>query len=125
MRATMRRPSANAAISAYEAAVASGDPIKLAATYAPDGEFVTPFGVVAGREALAKAYASTLKPGDKDVDTLTSARMLGDVALCSGDCTYTPASGSPVGKGYWTKVVSKLGDDWKMQVLVYNVAPPH
>ena len=59
----------NAAVNAYEAAVASGDLVKLAATYAPDGELVTPFGVLTGREAITEANAPSMKPGDKDLDT--------------------------------------------------------
>jgi hypothetical protein len=53
-----------------------------------------------------------MKPGDKDVDTLTSSRMIGDVALCSGDYTFTPAAGQTDPKGFWTKVVGKVGNDW-------------
>ncbi len=113
----------DAAVSAYEAGVASGDPGKLAATYAPDGELVSPFGVVAGHDALVKTFASFLKPGDKELETITSSRMVGDVVLCSGGWTYMQASGAPGGKGYWTKVVGKVGNDWKIHVLVYNVAP--
>jgi ketosteroid isomerase-like protein len=113
----------NAAVKAYEAGVASGDPAKLAATYASNGELVSPFGVVAGQDALVKTFASFLKTGDKELETITSSRLVGDVALCSGEWTYTPASGGPVGKGYWTKVVGKVGNDWKIHVLAYNVAP--
>ena len=54
-----------------------------------------------------------------------SSRMVGDVALCSGGYTFTPASGGPVGKGFWTKVVGKVGNDWKIHVLVYNVTASH
>jgi SnoaL-like domain len=71
----------NAAISAYGAAAATGDPAKMAAVYAPDGEVVSPYGFIAGHDALGKFYASFMKPGDKEVDTSTSARMIGDVAL--------------------------------------------
>ena len=58
----------NSAISAYGTAAASGDPAKMAAVYAPDGEFVSPYGVVAGHDALVKTYASFMKPGDKQVE---------------------------------------------------------
>jgi ketosteroid isomerase-like protein len=112
-----------AAVSAYEDGIASGDPVKLASTYAQDGELVSPFGVVSGHDALVKTFASFLKPGDKELETITSSRVVGDVALCSGDWTYTPASGGPMSKGYWTKVVGKVGNDWKIYALVYNVEP--
>ncbi len=79
---------------------------------APDGQLVSPRGVASGHDALVKTFASYMKPGDKDVDTLTSSRMIGDVALCSGDYTFMPASGGRVGKGLWTKVLGKVGDDF-------------
>jgi ketosteroid isomerase-like protein len=88
----------NAAITAYGAGIASGDPAKVAAVYAPDGELVSPWGVVAGHDSLVKTFASYLKPGDKGVDTLTSALMSGDVALCTGGYTFTPVSGDPARK---------------------------
>jgi hypothetical protein len=90
----------NAAISAFGAGTTSGDPIKMAAVYAPDGELVSPYGIVAGQDALVKTYASFMKSGDKDVDTLTSSRMIGDVALCTGGFTFTPASGGSGSTGF-------------------------
>ncbi len=114
----------NAAISAYGAGTASGDPSRLAGVYASDGELVSPYGVVAGHEALVKTFASYMKPGDKGVDTLTSARMIGDVVLCTGGYTFTPASGASDANGFWTKVVGKVGGEWKILNLTYNVAAP-
>jgi hypothetical protein len=114
----------NGAITAYGDGIASGDPAKLAAVYAPDGELVSPYGAVAGHDALVKTFASYLKPGDKGVDTLTSARMVGDLALCSGGYTFTPASGASGEKGFWTKVVGKVGGQWKILNLTYTVAAP-
>jgi ketosteroid isomerase-like protein len=113
-----------AAISAYGAAAASGDPVKMAAVYAPDGELVSPYGVAAGHDALVKNYASFMKPGDKDVDTLTSSRMIGDVVLCTGGVTFTPASGGSGEKGFWTKVAGKVGGEWKILNLSYAPAAP-
>jgi uncharacterized protein (TIGR02246 family) len=66
---------------AYNAAVPTGDPAKMAAVFAPDGEFVTPWGLMAGRDATIKFYASYMKAGDKQTDTFTSSRLIGDVAL--------------------------------------------
>jgi hypothetical protein len=43
-----------------------------------------------------------MKAGDKQTDTLTSLRMIGDVALCTGTFTFAPASGD-ANKGNWTK----------------------
>ncbi len=113
----------NATNTAYLAAVPTGDPAKLAAVYAPDGEFVTPWGLMAGRDAIIKYYASYMKAGDKQTDTLTSSRLIGDVALCTGEFTFTPASGD-ASKGYWTKLAGKVGGEWKILNLTYNFAAP-
>lgn len=110
------------AMAAYEAATATGDPAKLAATFTAHGELVTPFGISKGREAIASANAPYMKPGDKDVDTLESARMVGRAALCSGGYVFTPSGGTN-SKGFWTKVVVKEGDAWKIDVLVFNETP--
>ena len=113
-----------AAISAYAAAAARGDPVKMAAVYAPDGELVSPYGAFAGHDALVKNFASYMKPGDKGVDTLTSARMIGDVVLCTGGYTFTPASGGSGEKGFWTKVAGKVGGEWKILNLTFAIAAP-
>jgi uncharacterized protein (TIGR02246 family) len=114
----------NTAITAYGAAAATGDPAKMASVYAPDGEMVGPYGFVGGHDALVKMYASFMKPGDKEVDTSTSARMIGDVALCTGGYTFTPASGGSGEKGFWTKVLGKVGGEWKILNLTYAPAAP-
>ena len=73
---------AKAALS--NAAVPTGDPAKMAAVFTPDGEVVTPWGLMAGRDAIIKYYASYMKAGDKQTDTFTSSRLIGDIALCTG-----------------------------------------
>ncbi len=114
----------NAAVGAYAAAAASGDPVKMAAVFAPDGELVSPYGFLVGHDALFKFYASFMKPGDADVFTVASARMIGDVALCKGGITFKPASGATESKGFWTRVLGKVGDDWKILNLTYAPAAP-
>ena len=37
--------------------------------------------------------------------------MIGDVALCAGGYTLTPASGELGSNGFWTKVVGNAGGD--------------
>jgi|HubBroStandDraft_6_1064221.scaffolds.fasta_scaffold182683_2 ketosteroid isomerase-like protein len=113
-----------AAIAAYGTATASGDAAKLAAVFAPDGELVSPWGIASGHDALVKVLASYMKPGDKDEDTLTSARMSGDVALCTGGYAFTPAASASDQKGFWTKIVGKVGDNWKILNLTYNIEAP-
>jgi hypothetical protein len=111
-------------MSAYGEAATSGDAVKMAAVFAPDGELISPYGIVSGHDALVKNYASFMKSGDKDVDTLTSSRMIGGVALCTGGYTFTPASGGSGEKGFWTKVAGKVGGEWKILNLTYAPAAP-
>ena len=113
----------NATNNAYLAAVPTGDPAKMAAVFAPDGEFVTPWGNMAGRDAIIKYYASYMKAGDKQTDTLTSSRLIGEVALCTGTFTFAPASGDAT-KGNWTKVAGKVGGEWKILNLTFNFTAP-
>ena len=81
--------------------------------------------------ALIKFYASFMKPGDKQADTLTSARSIGDAALCTGEFTFTPASKAMLPKGYWTKIAGKVGGEWKihrdpdLQFRGASVGPRH
>jgi ketosteroid isomerase-like protein len=111
-----------AAASAFEAAVASGNPYKLAATYAPDGEVVNLAGILSGPDEIAAVESTSVTPGAKATQNVLSSRMVGDVALCSGQYTFTFASGT-VAKGYSTSVVRKVGNDWKTEVRTYNVTP--
>lgn len=50
--------------------------------------------------------------------------MIGDVALCAGGYTFTPASGESGSNGFWTKVVGKAGGHWKILNLTYTIAAP-
>ena len=76
------------------------------------------------RVAAFAAQPVRMKPGDKDVDTLTSARMIGDLVMCTGGYTFTPASGGSQEKGFWTKVGGKVGGEWKILNHTYNLAAP-
>ena len=116
----------NAAISAY------GDRRrhwrsrrKMAAVYAPDGEVVSPYGFVAGHDALVKMYASFMKLGDKEVDTSHERahdRRRGVVhRRLSLSRRRRP---HPARRDSWTKVVGKVGGQWKILNLTYAYAAP-
>ncbi len=116
----------NATFSAYSVAAASGDPAKMVAIFSPNGEVVSPWGYVAGHDALVKMYSGFMKPGDKETDSNTTARMVGgiDVAVCTGSYTFTPAASATDQRGTFTKVVAKVGGEWKIENLTYNIAAP-
>jgi hypothetical protein len=50
--------------------------------------------------------------------------MSGDVALCTGGYAFTPAASASDQKGFWTKIVGKVGDNWKILNLTYNIEAP-
>jgi ketosteroid isomerase-like protein len=116
----------NTAITAFEAAVASGDPAKVAARFTTDGTETTPFGIFQGPQAIAQFNAGSTKPGAKDSDTLKTAQRLGDAVLCTGSNTFTFAPGSPMKDvaGYWTKVLIKIKNQWLLTSLTFNITPP-
>lgn len=113
-----------AAVSAYEAAVATGDASNVAARFMSDGTFNAPEGIFQGREAIA-AY---MKPGaaTKDSDTLKFARQVGSSVVCSGGFVVTLGPGAPVKQvvGNYTKILTKKGDEWLIADLTVNYAPP-
>ena len=50
--------------------------------------------------------------------------MIEDVALCTGGYTFTQASAASDVKGFWTKVVGKVGGEWKILNLSYSLTAP-
>jgi hypothetical protein len=111
-----------AAMDSYEAAALTGDSDKMAAVYSPNGEFVGPYGQSAGHDKLVQMDKGFVKPADKQVDTMLSATMIGDIVVCSGGTTFSRAGQNGGEKGYWTKVIGKVGGDWKLLNLTYAPA---
>lgn len=111
---------------AYSAAAVSGDPAKVEALFAADGEWTAPQGIFKGPQALAAYISAFIKPGDGHVDKQVSGRRVGGVVLCSGDFTFTFAPGGPMKavSGHYAKVLSKSGDGWRIVELTSNYTPP-
>ena len=96
----------------------------MAAVFAADGELVSPWESLQGTRRAGQDLRLLHETGDKDADTLTSWHVIGDVALCAGGNTFTPASGESGSNGFWTKVVGKAGGDWQILNLTYTIAAP-
>lgn len=111
---------------AYVAAVATGDPAKVAARFAADGVLTAPEGIFQGPQAVTAWNAAFVKPGVKQTDAQKSARQVGGVLLCSGDYTVTFAPGGPMREvsGHYTKVLTKSGNEWRLETLAINYTPP-
>jgi ketosteroid isomerase-like protein len=116
---------------AYTEAVNNNDAAAVAALYTEDAVFVTDHGPILGRQAIEKWYADVFKgwhpknhTGKQDAD---SPHMIGANELwATGDWSETGQgkTGEPIPiKGYWSDVVILKGDDWKIQMLTFNVTP--
>lgn len=74
----------------YQAAIASGDPAKIAAQYTADGTLTTPEGTFQGRRAITAYEAAFVKPGVSNEDAFKTARRVGGNAIrYSGGYTFT------------------------------------
>lgn len=116
-----------AAAGAYAAAIASGDPAKIAAQFTADGTLTTPEGIFQGPQAITAYEAAFVKPGVSDEDTFKTARLVGgNMVVCSGGYTFTFAPGGPMKEvsGTWTKVLAKSGNAWRLEALAFSYTPP-
>jgi len=119
-------PAARALIEAYVAAWDRADSKAMAATFAPDGDFVTPDGLHAvGRRAIASFYRSAFERGyrgRKGGFELAAAREVARGVLIL-DGTWSIAgerpgqsSGRPE-SGLATAVLIRTGTEWQISAL--------
>jgi ketosteroid isomerase-like protein len=98
-----------------------------AALYADNVIQVTPFGIIVGRPALAKAMEELVKTYTANLSTLEHVVMLGpNVMLRSGawNGTLTLTNGSMPVRGYWSDVDVRDGDDWQIREESSSITPP-
>jgi ketosteroid isomerase-like protein len=117
----------------YHEAYANNDAAALAACYTLDAIIVTPQGPVYGRDAIENWYADQLErlhPKnhiDKvDPDSLRLVGAAGDAIWLNGELSETihDPNGGPIEvKGYWSNILVREGDTWKIRLDTYNVTP--
>lgn len=98
-----------------------------AALYADNVIQVTPFGIIVGRPALAKATEELVKTYTANLSTLEHVVMLGpNVMLRSGtwNGTLTLTNGSMPVRGYWSDVDVRDGDGWQIREESSSITPP-
>ena len=111
-------------------ALHKGDAAAAAANFTKDAVLVTPYGPVFGRSAIQGWYVDLLKvvqlsidfsPVDEDSPHVlcTAGNALWATGKCSG--TGKGQNGSVLGKGYWSAIDIREGDDWKFQMLCYTI----
>ncbi len=105
----------------------------LAALYTGDALFVTPSGVLSGRDAIEKRYEDDFKDFQKKAVRVTivskpvEAHAVGNnMAWAVGEWTQTftgPANLVKEVHGNSVVLAQRDGDTWKWRLLIINVAP--
>jgi ketosteroid isomerase-like protein len=113
------RQQIDALATKYADAVNKNDAASIAALFMEDGLFVTPAGILSGREAIEKTYQGLFKGGPvsdmaiKSVDLHGAGNMAWEVGQWS----------SNTGRGNWGALDERNGDTWKIRMLTYNETP--
>jgi uncharacterized protein (TIGR02246 family) len=123
----------NALIQKNDEALNKNDAAAYAAIYAEDAVFVTDVGPVYGRKAIEKWFADAFqhwhyknclsKPDQNCPHTIGTA---GNEAWTHGDWTQTlqEQNGDSIQVGgYWGAVAVREGDEWRFQMLTWNITP--
>jgi uncharacterized protein (TIGR02246 family) len=124
--------AAGALLGRFMAAWSASDAAALSSLFAPDADFINPWGTHAsGREEIRAFYAGAFSmgyAGSKGEGDLIAVRELGDgVAMIDGRWRITGAKnedGSPRAdeKGTLVAVIAKRGADWQILALRENTS---
>jgi ketosteroid isomerase-like protein len=117
----------------YDKACNNNDAAAIAALYTEDAVFVTDTGPLYGRQVVEKFYADVLQQWHMKnyISTYNqdSPYIIGTASnerWANGAWSYTaqPESGDPFQlKGYWSSIDTREGNDWKIQMLTWNITP--
>jgi uncharacterized protein (TIGR02246 family) len=108
----------------------NNDAAALAALYTEDAIKVTPQGPIHGRQAIEKWLAEVFKTWHPKnyIAKTDSLRIIGtaDNIAENGEWSQTlqGKNGEPIPiKGYWSVIVVREGEDWKILVDAFNLTP--
>jgi uncharacterized protein (TIGR02246 family) len=109
------------------------DAAALGSLYTENAEFVTPAGILTGKEAIQKRYQDNFKDFEKrsihvtTVSKPVEAHAIGEnTAWALGQWTQTFTGADNTVKevhGNSLVLADRDGDEWKWRVLIVNVAP--
>ncbi|MBV8094018.1 MAG: SgcJ/EcaC family oxidoreductase [Acetobacteraceae bacterium] len=99
----------------------SHDAAGVASLYTEDGVYITPEGIVQGRDAIRKTIEDELKTGGNLTIKVSLARAYGDAIWSAGE--WSEAYSGESDHGYWSYVVVRQGDDYKIRYDTYNIGP--
>jgi uncharacterized protein (TIGR02246 family) len=108
----------------------NNDAAALAALYTEDAIKVTPLGPIRGRQAIEKWLAELFKTWHPK-NFITKIHSLGIIGTADNiaengeySLTLQGKNGEPIPlKGYWSVILVREGEDWKLLVDANNVAP--
>ena len=104
----------------YANAVNKTDATAIAALFTEDGVFVTPAGIVSGREAIEAAYHELFKAGPVSDMVIKTVEIHG-----AGNLVWAFGQFSNnIEHGNWSTVDERNGDTWNIHMLTYNITPP-
>jgi ketosteroid isomerase-like protein len=113
------RQQLDALATKYADAVNKNDAAAIAALFTEDGKFVTPAGILSGREAIEKTYQSLFKGGHTSDMVIKSLDLHG-----AGNLAWAVGQWSDnTGRGNWGAVDQRDGDTWRIRMLTYNETP--
>jgi ketosteroid isomerase-like protein len=120
---------------AYDEAVSNNDAAAVAALFTEDAVFVSDRGPIHGRQAIQNWYIGVFQVwhpknhiGKPDGNAPHILGTTGSEAWETGEWSETGQgkAGRPVPiNGYWSTIDILEGDDWKIEMLIYNLAPAH
>ena len=118
----------------FDEAFDNGDAAALASLFTDDAVFVTPGGMMYGREAIEKYWVETFQQGHfsnhlnkADQYSPHLIGTTGNEVWRTGEWSFTlqGKSGDPINlKGFWSAINVREGDTWKTRLLTLNVTPP-
>jgi uncharacterized protein (TIGR02246 family) len=122
----------NTLLKKYTEAIYNSDAAAIAALFTEDAVFVSVRGPVYGRQAIEKFYVDQFKAWQIKNRTSkrdpNSPRIIGtaDNIASNGEWSETRQgkTGEPIQiKGYWSSIVTREGDDWRILMLTSNITP--
>jgi ketosteroid isomerase-like protein len=113
------RQQIDALATQYAEAANKHDAAAVAALFTEDGVFVTPEGILSGREAIKKIYRAQFKGGPVSDTSIkgVALHVAGNLAWAAGQWSNNTAHGN------WGAVDERDGDTWRIRMLTYNVTP--
>ena len=108
----------------FDEAWDKGDIDRLGSLLTDDVIFVTPAGIVRGREATEKNLA--LRAGkSRHYNTVDQVGMIDANSFWAvGSKKTVSNNGGPTFTGYWGDYGVRQGDAWRLKMIMINVTPP-